>query len=248
MNVTIKSHNNARLNPKAQFNVSIRDIMNQRIERAKNRGEPIPAWRDEKEFLRDPRANPVVAWPMHLYDCCPISDGASCVLLVAEKIAKNFTDNPLYVVGIGQGSGQGLHAKEDLTYFEATRYAAQEAYELSGLKAKDVQIAEVHDCFSIAEILHIEDLGFFQPGEGYKAVEEGLTRLDGSKPINTSGGLKCKGHPVGATGTGQLVEIWKQLRGEAGERQVPIKDLRIGAAQSLGGTGGTCTLTILERR
>jgi acetyl-CoA C-acetyltransferase len=141
-----------------------------------------------------------------------------------------------------------LHAKEDLTYFEATRYAAKEAYELSGLNPEDVQIAEVHDCFSIAEILHIEDLGFFKPGEGYKAVEEGLTRLDGSKPINTSGGLKCKGHPVGATGTGQLVEVWKQLRGEAGERQVPIKDLRVGATQSLGGTGGTCTLTILERR
>ena len=248
MNVTIKSHNNARLNPKAQFNVSIRDIMNRRIERAKNKGETIPAWRDEKEFLRDPRANPVVAWPMYLYDCCPISDGASCVLLVGEEIAKTFTDNPLYVVGVGQGSGRGLHAKEDLTYFEATRHAAQEAYELSGLKPEDIQIAEVHDCFSIAEIIHLEDLGFFQPGEGYKAVEEGLTRLNGPKPINTSGGLKCKGHPVGATGTGQMVEIWKQLRGEAGERQVPIKDLRIGATHSLGGTGGTCTLTILERR
>jgi len=248
MNVTIKSHNNARLNPKAQFNVSIRDIMNQRIEKAKKKGESIPTWRDEKEFLRDPKVNPVVAWPMHLYDCCPISDGASCVVLVAEEIARDFTDNPLYVVGIGQGSGKALHAKEDLTYFEATRYAAQEAYELSGLGPEDIQIAEVHDCFSIAEIIHIEDLGFFKPGEGYKAVEEGLTRLDGAKPINTSGGLKCKGHPVGATGVGQLVEIWKQLRGEAGERQVPIKDLRIGAAQSLGGTGGTCTVTILERR
>ena len=248
MNVTIKSHNNARLNPKAQFNVSIRDIMNQRIEKARSKGGPVPAWKDEKEFLRDPGANPVVAWPMHLYDCCPISDGASCILLVAEKIARSFTDDPLYVAGIGQGSGKGLHAKEDLTYFEATRYAAKEAYELSGLKPEDVQIAEVHDCFSIAEILHIEDLGFFKPGEGYKAVEEGLTRLDGSKPINTSGGLKCKGHPVGATGTGQIVEIWKQLRGEAGERQVPMKDLRVGATQSLGGTGGTCTLTILERR
>jgi acetyl-CoA C-acetyltransferase len=248
MNVTIKSHNNARLNPKAQFNVSIRDIMNQRIEKAKNKGVPVPAWRDEKEFLRDPGANPVVAWPMHLFDCCPISDGASCVLLVAEKIARRFTDNPLYVAGIGQGSGRALHAAEGLTYFEATRYAAKEAYGLSGLKPEDVQIAEVHDCFSIAEILHIEDLGFFKPGEGYKAVEEGLTKLNGSKPINTSGGLKCKGHPVGATGTGQLVEIWKQLRGEAGERQVPIKDLRVGATQSLGGTGGTCTLTILERR
>jgi acetyl-CoA C-acetyltransferase len=248
MNVTIKSHNNARLNPKAQFNVSIRDIMNQRIEKAKRKGEPVPAWKDEKEFLRDPGANPVVAWPMHLFDCCPISDGASCVLLVTEEIAREFTDNPLYVVGIGQGSGRALHAAEGLTYFEATRYAAKEAYELSGLKPEDVQIAEVHDCFSIAEILHIEDLGFFKSGEGYKAVEDGLTRLDGSKPINTSGGLKCKGHPVGATGTGQLVEIWKQLRCEAGERQVPIRDLRIGATHNLGGTGGTCTLTILERR
>jgi acetyl-CoA C-acetyltransferase len=248
MNVTIKSHNNARLNPKAQFNVSIRDIMNQRIEKARNKGQPISAWRDEKEFLRDLRANPVVAWPMHLYDCCPISDGASCVLLVAEEMARDFADSPLYVVGMGQGSGKGLHAAEDLTCFEATRYAAKEAYELSGLKPEDVQIAEVHDCFSIAEILHTEDLGFFKPGEGYKAVEEGLTRLDGPKPINTSGGLKCKGHPVGATGTGQLVEIWKQLRGEAGERQVPIKDLRVGAAHNLGGTGGTCTYTILERR
>ncbi len=248
MNVTIKSHNNGRLNPKAQYSVSIRDIMSQKIERAKSRGESIPAWRDEKEFLLDASANPMVAWPMHLYDCCPVSDGASCVLLVAEEIAKSFTDDPLYVVGMGQGSGKGLHAKEDLTYFEATRYAAQEAYDLSGLKPEDIQIAEVHDCFSIAEIVHIEDLGFFKPGEGYKAVEKGLTRLDGPKPINTSGGLKCKGHPVGATGTGQLVEIWKQLRGEADERQVPINDLRIGAAHNLGGTGGTCTLTILERR
>ena len=99
-----------------------------------------------------------------------------------------------------------------------------------------------------AEIIHMEDLGFFKPGEGYKAVEEGLTRLDGSKPINTSGGLKCKGHPVGATGVAQLYEVWKQLRGEAGERQVPIKNLRIGAAHNLGGIGGTCTFTILERR
>jgi acetyl-CoA C-acetyltransferase len=248
MNVTIKSHNNARFNPKAQFNVSIRDIMKQRIERARSRGEPLPSWEDEKAFLRDPEANPVVAWPMHLFDCCPVSDGASCALLVAEEIARSLSDNPLYVVGIGQGSGRGLHAKEDLTYFEATRYAAKQAYEMSGLKPEDVQIAEVHDCFSIAEIVHIEDLGFFPPGRGYKAVEEGLTRLDGPKPINTSGGLKCKGHPVGATGTGQIVEIWKQLRGEAGARQVPIKDLRIGAAHNLGGTGGTCTFTILERR
>jgi acetyl-CoA C-acetyltransferase len=248
MNVTIKSHSNARLNPKAQFNVSIRDIMEAKVESAKKKGKPLPDWRDEKEFLRDHGANPVIAWPMHLYDCCPISDGAGCLLLVAEEMAKNFTDDPLYVIGIGQGSGRGLHASDDLTYFEATRYAANEAYQMSGLKPGDVQIAEVHDCFSIAELIHIEDLGFFQAGEGYKAVEEGLTRLDGPKPINTSGGLKCKGHPVGATGAAQLYEIWEQLRGRAGERQVPIKNLRTGAAHNLGGTGGTSTFTILERR
>ena len=248
MNVTIKSHNNAPLNPKAQFNLSIRDLMKVKAESAKKKGRSVPEWQDEKDFLRDPVANPVVAWPMHLYDCCPISDGACCLLLVAEDMAEAFTDDPVYVVGIGQGSGRGLHACEELTYFEATRYAAKEAYDLSGLKPDDVQFSEVHDCFSIAELVHIEDLGFFRPGEGYKAVEEGATRLDGPKPINTSGGLKCKGHPVGATGVSQIYEVWTQLRGQAGKRQVPIKDLRIGAAHNLGGTGGTCTFTILERR
>ena len=248
MNVTIKSHNNAPLNPKGQFKASIRDIMNTKIESAKQKGKPVPQWEDEKDFLRDPRANPAIAWPMHLYDCCPISDGAACMLLVAEEIAKNFTDDPLHIIGIGQGSGKGLHAAKELTSFEATRRAAEEAYGMAGIGPEDIQFAEVHDCFSMAEIMHIEDLGFFKPGEGYKAVEEGLTRLDGPKPINTSGGLKCKGHPVGATGISQIYEIWTQLRNKAGKRQVPIKDLRIGAAHNLGGTGGTCTLTILERR
>jgi acetyl-CoA C-acetyltransferase len=248
MNITIKSHSNAPLNPKAQFPYSIKDMMNMKIESAQKKGRPRPQWDDEKEFLRDPSANPVVAWPMHLYDCCPISDGAACMLLVGEEIARNFTDAPLYVVGIGQGSGKGLHAAEDLTSMEATKFAANEAYGMSGLKPEDIQFSEVHDCFSIAELIHIEDLGFFKPGEGYKAGSEGLTKLDGPMPINTSGGLKCKGHPVGATGIGQLFEVWKQLRGEAGERQVPKKDLRVGASHNLGGTGGTCTFTILERR
>lgn len=248
MNVTIKSHNNAPLNPKAQFPMTVRDMMNSKMESLRKRGQPVPEWKDEKDFLRDPAANPVVAWPMHLFDCCPISDGASCLLLVAEEMARSFTDDPIYVAGIGQGSGRGFHASPDMTYFEATRYAAEEAYGMSGLTPKDVQFAEVHDCFSIAEIVHMEDLGFFKVGEGYKAVEEGLTRLDGPKPINTSGGLKCKGHPVGATGTSQLYEVWTQLRGKAGKRQVPIKELRIGGAHNLGGTGGTCTFTILERR
>jgi acetyl-CoA C-acetyltransferase len=248
MNVTIKSHNNAPLNPKAQFKVTIRDLMNAKIESLKKKGVPAPQWEDEKDFLHDPSANPSIAWPIHLYDCCPISDGAACILLVAEDIAKNFTDDPLYLIGMGQGSGKGLHAAETLTSFEATKYAAEEAYGMSGLGPEDIQFAEVHDCFSMAELIHIEDLGFFKAGEGYKAVGEGLTRLDGSKPINTSGGLKCKGHPVGATGIAQLYEVWTQLRNKAGKRQIPIKDLRIGAAHNLGGTGGTCTLTILERR
>ena len=248
MDVTIKSHENAPLNPKAQFQASIAGIMESRVARARESGASVPDWTDEKDFLRDPRVNPPVAWPMHLFDCCPISDGAGCILLVGEEMARRFTDDPLYVVGLGQGSGRGLHAAPDLTSFEATRQAAREAYAMADLGPEDIQFAEVHDCFSVAEILHVEDLGFFGPGEGYRAAGEGATRLHGPKPINTSGGLKCKGHPVGATGVAQLIEVWEQLRQEAGDRQVPNGDLRLGAAHNLGGTGGTCTFTILERR
>jgi acetyl-CoA C-acetyltransferase len=248
MNITIKSHNNAPLNPKAQFKASIGDIMAAKTAKAQKLGRPLPGWADEKDFLRDPAANPAVAWPMHLFDCCPISDGASFVLLVGEELARHFTDDPLYVAGMGQGSGSGLAGKSDLTYFEATRQAAAEAYGMAGMGPEDVQFAEVHNCFSIAELVHIEDLGFFKPGEGYKAIAAGETRLDGSKPINTSGGLKCKGHPVGATGTSQICEVWEQLRGAAGARQIPNSDLRVGGTHNLGGTGGTCTFTILERR
>ncbi len=248
MDVTIKSHENAPLNPKAQFQASIADIMESRVARARESGAAVPEWTDEKDFLRDPGVNPPVAWPMHLFDCCPISDGAGCILLVGEEIARRFTDDPLYVVGLGQGSGRGLHSAPDLTGFEATRQAAGEAYSMADLGPDDIQFAEVHDCFSIAEILHVEDLGFFGPGEGYRAAGEGATRLQGSKPINTSGGLKCKGHPVGATGIAQLIEVWEQLRQQAGDRQVPNGDLRLGGAHNLGGTGGTSTFTILERR
>ena len=247
-NVTIKSHLNAPFNPKAQFPLTIRDFMNARIEKCRKRGETIPNWKDEKDFLRDLAVNPPVSWPMHLFDCCPISDGASCLLLVAEELAKKFTDEAIYVAGIGQGSGYSLHATQNITSFEATRAAAQEAYGMSGLTPREVQFSEVHDCFSIAEIIHTEDLGFFPPGQGHQAAAEGLTRLEGPKPINTSGGLKSKGHPVGATGVAQLYEVWLQLRGKAGKRQVPNRNLRVGGAHNLGGTGGTCTFTILERR
>ena len=248
MDVTIKSHDNAALNPRAQFNQSIRDIMEGKAERARKKGEPVPEWADEKEFLRDAKANPAVAWPIHLFDCCPISDGAACLLLVGEEMAASFTDAPLHVAGLGQGSGRGLHAAADLTSFEATRAAAAEAYAMAGIGPGEIDLAEVHDCFSIAELIHIEDLGFFEPGQGFRAVADGLTRLDAAMPVNTSGGLKCKGHPVGATGSAQLLEIWEQLRQQAGERQAGNGDLRFGAAHNLGGTGGTCTYTILERR
>lgn len=248
MNVTIKSHMNAPLNPKAQIKLNIADIMRSKIEKALQQGKKSPSWGNEVDFLSDPEANPVVAWPLHLFDCCPISDGAACMLLVSDEIAHAFTDKPLFVAGIGQGSGRGFHAMDQLTSMEATRYAAEEAYEMAGYGPDDIDFAEVHDCFSIAELIHIEDLGFYKQGEGFRAVAEGKTCLNGIKPINTSGGLKCKGHPVGATGIGQLIEVWKQLREEAGPRQIPNRNLRVGAAHNLGGTGGTCTYTILERR
>jgi acetyl-CoA C-acetyltransferase len=248
MNITIKSHNNAPLNPKAQFPLTIRDIMDARKKSAERKGIQVPEWENEKAFLFDQKANPVVAWPMHLYDCCPISDGASCMLLAAEDIARTFTENPVFVAGLGQGSGRGLHACDSLTSFEATRYAADEAYNMAGLEPTDIQFAEVHDCFSMAEMIHVEDLGFFEAGQAFLNIRDGATALNGPIPINTSGGLKCKGHPVGATGISQLYEVWTQLRGQAGKRQIPKNDLRIGAAHNLGGTGGTCTFTILERR
>jgi len=248
MKVGIKNHNNGALNPKAQFNKSIRDLMNARIEKAKQKGEPVPQWNDELDFLKDPKANPVVAWPMRLFDCSPITDGAACLLLVAEDMAKSFSNNPLYIVGTGQGSDHALHEREDLTTIGAARTAARTAFEMAGVIPDDIQIAEVHDCFTIAELVATEDIGFFKPGEGYKAAEEGITARNGAKPINTSGGLKSKGHPVGASGAGQVVEIWAQMRGEAGPRQVPGKDIRLALTHNVGATGGTCTVHIFQRR
>ena len=248
MKVGIKNHINGALNPKAQFNKSIRDIMNSRIEKAKQKGEPVPGWRDEIDFLKDPRANPVVAWPMRLFDCSPITDGAACLLLVADDIAKDFSPYPIYIVGTGQGSDHALHERKDLTSILAARTAAEQAYQMAGVKPEDIQIAEVHDCFTIAELVALEDLGFFKPGEAFVATEQGITARDGAKPINTSGGLKSKGHPVGASGAGQVVEIWHQMRGEAGPRQVPGKDITLALTHNVGATGGTCVVHIYQRR
>ena len=247
LKVGIKNHNNGKLNPKAQFNVSIRDLMERRQARAQQRGELVPDWQEEMDFLNDLQANPWIAWPLRLYDCAPVTDGAACVLLVSSDLASNFTDKPVHIAGTGQASGRPLNHAEELTSLSAAKIAAAQAYEMAGIGAQDIQIAEVHDCFTIAEIIATEDLGFFAPGEGPRAVDEGRTSLTGDKPINTSGGLKAKGHPVGASGIAQVAEIFHQLRGEAGPRQVNNPDLEAGLTHNVGGTGGTCVVNILRR-
>ena len=247
MQVSMKNHDNGALNDKAQFGSRISAIMESKQARAAQKGRPMPEWESEMAFLHDDRANPMIAWPLRLFDCSPVSDGAAAILLVSEAIARTFTDDPLYVVGSGQASDRALHDRADLTALSSARQAGRQAYEMAGVAPQDIDLAEVHDCFTIAEIIATEDLGFFEPGQGHVAVAEGLTRRHGPHPINTSGGLKAKGHPVGASGAGQVVEIWKQMRGEAGERQVP-KDVRLAASHNVGGTGQTAVVHIYERR
>jgi acetyl-CoA C-acetyltransferase len=220
--------------------------MESKIARAEAKGRPVPSWPDEMAFLHDDAANPVIAWPMRLFDCSPISDGAAAILLVSEEIAPAFSDAPLYIIGSGQASDVALHDRVDLTTLRAARLAAQQAYAMAGTNPADIDVAEVHDCFTIAEVIATEDLGFFPAGEGWRAANEGRTARNGPRPVNTSGGLKSKGHPVGASGAGQVIEMWQQLRGQAGERQVP--GARVGLTHNVGGTGQTCVVHILERR
>ena len=248
LRVGIKNHDNGKLNPKAQFRARIADLMAGRIAKAQQKGLPVPAWADEMDFLRDNAANPMVAWPLRLFDCSPVTDGAAAVLLVSEELARRFSDDPLYIIGTGQASDtSALHDRPELTALRAARLAGQQAYAMAGVTPDDIKIAEVHDCFTIAEIVATEDLGFFAPGTGHEAAEEGLTSRQGPKPINTSGGLKSKGHPVGASGAAQVVEVWKQMRGAAGERQVD-RDVDLAMTHNVGGTGQTAVVHIYERR
>jgi acetyl-CoA C-acetyltransferase len=247
MKVGLKNHENGALNPRAQFGISIPALMEKKKASAEKKGKPVPTWSDPMEFLRDDRANPTIAWPMRLFDCSPVSDGAAALLLVREDLAADFTDRPVHVVGTGQGSDVALHDREDLLGLRAARVASAMAYEMAGITAEDVRLAEVHDCFTIAEVLAIEDLGFFPRGRGAAASVEGLTSRESERPINTSGGLKSKGHPVGGSGVGQVVELFEQMRGEAGDRQI-AGEPAIGLAHNVGGTGQTCVVHVLERR
>jgi acetyl-CoA C-acetyltransferase len=185
-----------------------------------------------------------VADPLTVYDCSLVSDGAASVILAPLERAQEFTAKPVRVLAVVQTSDHvALDQKDDITYFRAVKTAGEKAYRMAGLTPADIQFAEVHDCFTIAEIIAIEDLGFVEKGQGGFYSLAGNTCLGGEKPINTSGGLKSKGHPVGATGVAQICDVALQIRGEAGDRQV--KRNQLGLAQNLGGSGASCVVSIL---
>jgi len=190
----------------------------------------------------------MVADPLTLYDCCPTSDGASCVVLAADHVAKRMTDTPVWIRGSGAASDHlALHDRPSITQLKATQVAAKKAYGMANLAPRDIDLAEVHDCFTIAEVLATEDLGFAERGEGGRFAREGQGVLnEGNVTVNASGGLKSKGHPLGATGTGQVVEVFKQLRGQADEKR-QVDDAEVGLTHNVGGSGATCAVHVFGR-
>jgi len=218
--VAVKNHHNGFNNPNAQFRseITIDTVLNSTL----------------------------VADPLHLLDCSPVTDGGAAVILCPLDMAKNFTDKAVKIIASTQASGTiSLYERESFTSIKAVVKAAEKAYKQANLKPSDIDFAEVHDCFTISEIIVSEDLGFFNKGKGGFAVQEGKTSIEtGEIPINTSGGLKSKGHPVGATGIAQVIELYEQLTEQAGKRQV--KNAHIGMAQNMGGSGASCTINILE--
>jgi len=190
--------------------------------------------------------NPPIAEPLHMFDCCPVSDGAASLVLVSEAVAAKLGGPKVRVAGIGQATDtHTVHERKDPTDLKSVRLAAKQAFARAKLTPQDIDVAELHDAFTILEIAESEASGFFPCGEGHKALERGETQLDGILPINPSGGLKAKGHPVGATGVAQLVELTWQLRGECGERQV--KDAQAAYACNFGGFGNNVVASILQR-
>ena len=220
--VAVKNHKNGAQNPKAQFQREI--------------------------TLEQAMKGPVVAYPLNLFDCCSTTDGASSVLVVDEDIAKQFTDTPVYVAGFGTSSDYlAIHDRLNTVTLEGTKRAASRAYKMAGLTPKDIQVAEVHDCFTIAELLAYEDLGFCPKGKAGQFIEEGHTQIGGDMPVNPSGGLKSKGHPIGSTGTGQAYEMFNQLRGTVQKPARQIKGAELGLIHNVGGSGGTVAVSILRR-
>jgi acetyl-CoA C-acetyltransferase len=215
--VAVKNHRNGARNPIAQFRQEI--------------------------TLETVLSSPLVADPLRLFDCSPITDGAAAVILAPLDRAREFTDTPVKVLATAQASDTiALHDRRDISCLDATVVAGERAFAMAGLPRSKIDFLEVHDCFTIAEICAIEDLGFCKKGEAGRLTEEGITALNGDLPVNTSGGLKACGHPVGATGIKQVCEVVQQLRGEAGARQV---DGEIGLTHNVGGTGATVVVHIL---
>lgn len=218
--VAVKNHQNGSMNPLAQFplKITVESVLN----------------------------SVMIADPLHILDCSPITDGAAAAVICSLETAKKICKKPIVkVTGLGHATDSiALHSREDLTTLKATVEAGKHAFRMANIKPEDIDLVEVHDCFTIAEIVVTESLGFFEPGKGGPAAEAGLTAIHGKIPVNTSGGLKSKGHPVGATGVAQVVEITKQLRGEAGQRQV--KNAKIGMTQNMGGSGGSTVVHIME--
>jgi acetyl-CoA C-acetyltransferase/acetyl-CoA acyltransferase len=216
--VAVKNHRHGALNPKAQF---------------------------QKEItLEQVMKSPKVADPLKLYDCCPFTDGAAAVVVVSEEVARR-SRKPVWILSSAAASdSMFLHEKKDLSRVLATERAAQAAYREAGRGPQDVDVVELHDCFTIAEIVATEGLGFFEPGTGGIAAEQGWTSLGGKLPVNPSGGLKAKGHPIGATGAAQVAEIVTQLRGEAGPRQVD--GAKVGLVHTLGGNTATVLVSLLS--
>ncbi|MCZ3366949.1 MULTISPECIES: thiolase domain-containing protein [Methanobacterium] len=217
--VSVINHKNGAKNPLAQFpmEISVDAVLNSSI----------------------------VADPLRLLDCSPVSDGAAAVILCPAEDAKKYTDTPIYVKASAQASGTiALHDRKNLTTIDSTVHASRNAYKMAGLEPKNIDLVEVHDCFSINGLLAVEDLGFVEKGKGGIAIEEGMTEIDGDIPVNPSGGLKARGHPLGATGIAQAAEIVWQLRGDAGKRQVD--GAQIGMTHNIGGTGGTAAVHIFS--
>ncbi|MGC9051798.1 thiolase domain-containing protein [Pyrobaculum sp.] len=223
--VAVKNHYYGSLNPKAQFQRVI--------------------------TVEECLASRYVAWPLKLYDSSPITDGASAVILASEEIAKKLTDTPVWIKAVGYANGTAnLSKRLDFVGLEAAQVAAQMAYKKAGIDpqnpVKYLDVAEVHDCFTIAEIMAYEDLGFAKRGEGYKLIREGQTYIGGLIPVNLDGGLKAKGHPIGATGVSMIAELAKQLRQQVERgRQAPIRN-GMALAHNIGGTGHYAFVTILS--